>query len=479
MVATPSMFDGKQYEWIKKGSLGKLPQAVFTSSQTVQTGKYTRKEIYDLINEAFVSGMRDGQWNDTVLYGAMVLASDGMTEAAILALMHSINRGDEPIPEKQVASMVRRAMEYAEKDTYQKELPKGKQAQEHNIQLAIESYGAVSTKYQNYKESWLVEGWMMESAVMAMAAPPERYKTWISVDLALSIASGLPFLDTYPVSKTGNVLILQQEDFGPRYFGRFKTIERSKLERAALPVVFTVENGLTVYTSSYNISSKIFFHSDAEFTLDNDMAIDKLEQRIIETGAILCIIDPFYSLSSSEDYFAAIAEKIRARLKLIRNRTGCAFLFVHHNRKSGTDDAGDKLDRSQMFGSQFVNAVMEGTWMVGRIKGMGHNQVKCRRSFKDADAEATTVLTFHINTKTEDDAKAYIVDVQDETEDLSNEVIKWLRDNGAQSQAALFQAFEDRFSSKSAFVRWIAQQVGQGINQDGKRGKYSVEADEQ
>lgn len=478
VVLPPSRFEGNEYKWITQvapGFIAKFDLKASDSTDHIQSGKYTKKEISDLINYAMVHGLKEGQWNDTILYGSMLLSSQGWDRAAIESLMQSFNRGKHPIPEKTIEGMIDRAIEYAQRYEQKQAVAKPVQSRHENqpVGMEVKSYEAMAEKYADYEAKWLVEGWILDSAIITIAAPPERFKTWLSIDLALSVASGLPFLDTYEIRKPGNVLIFQQEDFGARYFSRFKTIERGKLDRAKIPVKMRDEDGYTYYEYSYDISNKIFFHENSEFNLDNNDAIDKLEQRIKETNAVLCIIDPFYSLSNADDYFASAAAKIRDRIKAIRNETGCAFLFVHHTRKSGTDDQGDKFTRTQAFGSQFVSAVMEGMWIAGRTSGMNNNEIKVARFFKDEMSQPETTIKFHIDMKTLDDSKAYYLEVEDISETLTTDVKAYLLEHGASSAADIFSSFEDRFTSRGAFIRWIGKQ--KDIIQNGKRGKYTVQ----
>lgn len=476
VVVSPSIFGNRAYEWLKFGNTGKLSRDIFTEHIQLQTGKYTRQEILELLNYAVRNGtFKDGQWNDSILYISTVLAGDGWDKEATYYFLNSINvKGDKPIPEKHVRGMIDRAFEYASKHNYTKPENQGQKHVRHT-ELMISSYGEIMSQYIDHKSSWMVEGWILESSVMICAAPPERYKTWLSVDLSLSVATGTPFLNHYDVLKTGNVLILQQEDFGPRYFSRFNAVERSKLSTYEFEIIIEEIQGGYSYYTEYDVSDKIFFHTDAEFTLDNEEAIQRLEERIVETGSILCIIDPFYSIGGSDDYFATTAQKIRERIKNIRNKTGCAFLFIHHTRKTGTTDNGDNFTRNNIFGSQLVSAVMEGTWIVGRTQGMGNTEVNVYRRFKDENAPPVTRIVFHINMTAENDLEAYSLEVEDVAEDLFEELKEHLRNKGPQSFTELNNIFGERFTSKSAFTRWLRSKVDNGITQDGKKGKYSVE----
>lgn len=475
VVLPPSKVEGVQREWLNFGEMGKSPIGLFYEQKIdVHSGKYTRQEIQNLVNNAIVKGkFEDGYWNDTILYGSIILIGDGWTKDSVYKLFAPINaKAESPIPAKTVVSMIERASEYASTKVF-----KGQQNDEVFVNQAhtldFTSFGDVRSKYADYEANWLVDGWMLDSSIMIVAAPPQRYKTWLSIDLAISVASGLPFLDNYTVNRTGKVLVIQQEDYGARLFARFNAIEKSKLARAELEITLEDDG----FISNYNIADQIYFHESSEFTLDDDKLIDDLEKRIVETNAVLCIIDPFYSLSAeTKDYYATIASKIRAKIKKIRNKTGCAFLFIHHTRKNGGADTADTFDRNQIYGSQFVSAVMEGAWMVGRKKGTPLTQIYIVRTFKDEDNPPPTSVNFLIHLHDKDDALVYVVEVTDVDDSLLESAKVFLRDNGAATLGELFEAIGDKFSSKTAFLRWLGKQ--DEITQEGKRGKYSVAPDE-
>ena len=60
---------------------------------------------------------------------------------------------------------------------------------------------------------WLVKDIWSEGACGFIAGAPKSYKSWMGLDLALSVATGLPFLGVWPVLGGGGpVLYLQEED---------------------------------------------------------------------------------------------------------------------------------------------------------------------------------------------------------------------------------------------------------------------------
>ena len=62
---------------------------------------------------------------------------------------------------------------------------------------------------------WLVEGLWGEASVGVIGGAPKCAKTWLGLDLALSVATGTACLGRYAVSKPGPVLVYLAEDALP------------------------------------------------------------------------------------------------------------------------------------------------------------------------------------------------------------------------------------------------------------------------
>ena len=64
-------------------------------------------------------------------------------------------------------------------------------------------------------QRWLVEQLWGDSSVGVIGGAPKCSKTWLGLDLALSVATGTPCLGRYAVPRPGPVLVYLAEDALP------------------------------------------------------------------------------------------------------------------------------------------------------------------------------------------------------------------------------------------------------------------------
>lgn len=486
------------YEWLKYGQPSVAPRDVMVAALTGQEGtisgehgavrmvNVSRAEAMNLLGYAMRHGkFFEGRHNETIYYGALVLAGDGMSQDLITEMMLGFDQRDpSPQGERAVRIAVSNACRIAQERRQEREQALGispdagytislaapAMAAPAKKDFATKSYEEIAQEYEGYETKWIVDGWLLESSVIMLAAPPERYKTWWAIDLAVSVATGLPFLGQEPVLQTGDVLIVQQEDFGARLINRFNMIESSKARLLDEEGGFKVrQDGDDYYLSTeFNPNwNTIHFHTDASLKLDDPTSLQSFKAKVRELKPKLVIVDPFYSLSNkTDDYYASLADTIRQHIKELRNETGASFVFVHHTGK-GNKDGDDPTQRQGAWGSQFINAVMEGMIMLSRQKGMGENSVSAYRRFKDAEVGAVVNLTFTIKDKD------YSVEFG-AADSLENDVKLFLLEQGPTSLADLFDEFGDRFGSKPQLTNWL-KNCSDIVKE--KRGIYALAPD--
>jgi RecA-family ATPase len=235
--------------------------------------------------------------------------------------------------------------------------------------------------------SWMVDGWLPDHSVTFLVSPPESYKTWLLLDLAVSVAAGVPFLGQFQINSPGPTLIIQQEDSHEGLVDRLALIAEQKL--GAVP---KLGDGEWEVPTMPDIP--VYIHPSRMLRFDNKKVLDELEEQIKQIKPKVIMIDPLYSTTSVDNYMAASAEQMMI-LKTWRDKYGCSFVIAHHSKKNVDPDS---TAREDSWGSQFLNAFLEAGWQIRRNSKLAQNEVVVRRHSKVMGNQAPISLTFNIST---------------------------------------------------------------------------------
>jgi hypothetical protein len=171
---------------------------------------------------------------------------------------------------------------------------------------------------------WLVRSLWAQSAVGILAGSPRAGKTWLSLDLAVSIASGTPCLGTFPVDHPGPVLLFLAEDAPEAARQRVEGICRHR--------------GLSI--------SDLDIHLITAPAMRLPLPADT--QRLFATVAalkpVLLVLDPFVRIHAGiDENNAGEVSRLLADLRLLQRTHQVSILVVHHLRKNGRGSGGDAL----------------------------------------------------------------------------------------------------------------------------------------
>lgn len=209
--------------------------------------------------------------------------------------------------------------------------------------------------------TWLIRDILTEGAVGFIAGQPKSFKSWAALDMALSVASGQPFLGYFNIEKPGAVLYIQEEDSGPLVKTRLGKIWPAKMgDKIAL------EEGHIVWLPSQDVQG--FPDIDAyigqtvtisdegwqawlDETLENKKAIDGV-------GYKLLVMDPLMMMAGDveENRAQEMTTKIFRPLKELARKHNVAIQMVHHMRK------GDPKQGNQRGGQMLLGSVANHAW---------------------------------------------------------------------------------------------------------------------
>jgi hypothetical protein len=399
--AAPSLhYSGRNYSWESFGELGEPPEWALTPIAKVSDDKHQDKWLTRLLEK----GPSFGERNISLTRVAGYFAAKGIPLDIGMVLCRQWLADvidDSDFSDSEVETTVRSAYRTEARRNPErfKQRTKGGTARQLFKTLTLSQF---MRKYGEHEIRWTVEDWLPESTIGFIASPPGGFKTWMTFDLAASVASGRPFLDRYPVSEPGPVILVQQEDFNAQTAARNALVLMSRLKLAPPDINALDEGVLDVPVMPGDDELPLHFHADRQLRFDDPQVMDALEEAVKSIRPKLVICDPFYQLVTTDEYMARAAADM-SRLKTMRDAYGTSFMLVHHTTKGGENEWG----RSKLWGSQFLNAFAETLWHIRRPEDEEFNIVK--RTFKLGGVQQPVRIDFAI------DSPRYKYNVRPET----------------------------------------------------------------
>ncbi len=265
------------------------------------------------------------------------------------------------------------------------------------------------SRYADQEVKWLVDQWVQDQGVGFVVADPGSYKTWMTFDLAVSIATGTKFLGKYPVNRTGPIFLFQQEDALPEIALRISHILAAHYGKLNIEDDFSDPNTFHCDLSIPLEELPIYIHPNRGFKLTSETCLDQLDSHLDRLKPVAVFLDPLYSLGPMERYMEQIAERM-VEVKKLRDKHGCAIIFVAHTTKN--KDGELHLERERLWGNQHLNAAQEFSWLIAKLAGQPKVYVQ-RRADKVAGAIPRLLLSFDI--KSDRPPFCYNVEVKEES----------------------------------------------------------------
>jgi len=239
---------------------------------------------------------------------------------------------------------------------------------------------------------FMVEDIWMDKNVGWIVGEGKSYKSIVSLDLALSVASGKPFLDTFKVLKPGPVLMVQEEDPLWRVAHRLQAMIMAK----GLMPFEPLENPSSSEWANVGfkrmpMNCPLYITTGSGITFNDKSKMDGLERALDEKQPKLLVLDPMFMMTLGYDEFkSGDITYVLNKLKQWRNDYNCAIAVVHHNRKSK-----EGSDTERIYGSMALYAWSENSLMMERVGNRSDNAVKIRLDIKDAAGSPEIAIKFN------------------------------------------------------------------------------------
>jgi AAA domain-containing protein/DnaA-like protein len=163
-------------------------------------------------------------------------------------------------------------------------------------------------------QTWLIDQLWTHNAVGVIGGSPKCGKTWLALDMAVSIASATPCLRSFQVKASGTVLLYAAEDSATAVRARLETLASIRhLDFASVDV--------RVITSP-------------SLRLDHAGDQDRLQATLLLHKPVLLVLDPLVRLHAIDENVAGQVAALLAYLRGLQRTTGVAVALVHHVRKN-------------------------------------------------------------------------------------------------------------------------------------------------
>jgi hypothetical protein len=164
-------------------------------------------------------------------------------------------------------------------------------------------------------DRWLVASLWARAAVGILGGAPKCCKSWLALDLALSVATGSPCLGRFAVEDAGAVMLYMAEDSA--------AVVKTRL------LGLCAHRGLSLDTVPIDVITA------ASVRIDRERDQARLAATVRRAAPRLLVLDPFVRLHRVDENDAGQVSAVLGYLRALQRDLDVAVLVVHHARKNG------------------------------------------------------------------------------------------------------------------------------------------------
>lgn len=216
------------------------------------------------------------------------------------------------------------------------------------------------TFLRNFKlPQQLIRGIWAEGSTGFIGGQPKSFKSWVALDMTLSVATGLPFLNQFIINRPGPVLYIQEEDPGATVKVRVEKMWPDKQadriehgDNGELVWMPAQEGGADPKVMAYIGQGFIISDAGWQSWLDEQLAkgFDGEPYRMVVMDPLMMIAGEVDEIRSQE-----MTQKVFKPLKQLARKHEAAVAMVHHMRK------GDPA-KPQRGGQLLLGSVANHAW---------------------------------------------------------------------------------------------------------------------
>ena len=181
----------------------------------------------------------------------------------------------------------------------------------------FETKSPVELRARSLEESWLIDSLWANEAVGILGGEPKCCKSFLGLDMAVSVAAGVPCLGRFEVKEKGPALVFQAQDA--------EHVVRERLDGIA------TAKGLKFDELAIRVMTM------PSLRIDEEEDQHALRATVEHHSPRLLVLDPLVRLHSGSENYASTIAAMLGFLRELQRTYQVAILLVHHLRKSTSD----------------------------------------------------------------------------------------------------------------------------------------------
>jgi hypothetical protein len=173
------------------------------------------------------------------------------------------------------------------------------------------------------EQTWLIQDLWGRDAVGIIGGPPKSCKSFLGLDMALSVASATPCLGHFPVQALGPSLVFLAED--------------------SLPAVRARIEGLCAHRQLAIRDLDLYVITAPSLRLDQGPDQQRLQTLLSQLKPRLLLLDPLVRLHRLDENSAADISRLLGFLRDLQRTFDTAIVLVHHASKKQRAQPGQAL----------------------------------------------------------------------------------------------------------------------------------------
>jgi biotin operon repressor len=182
---------------------------------------------------------------------------------------------------------------------------------------------AAELAVQSPEQTWLIQDLWGHNAVGIIGGAPKCCKSWLGLDMALSVASATPCLGRFAVQRQGPALVFLAED--------------------SLPAVRARLAGLCAQRQLDLRGLELYVITAPSLRLDQEPDRQLLAAMLLRLNPRILLLDPLVRLHRLDENSAADISQLLGFLRELQRTHNSAIVLVHHASKKHRAQPGQAL----------------------------------------------------------------------------------------------------------------------------------------